>query len=216
VIGGAVITRTDAVPVRAQGVDLARATDQRIQDVLAGDMQPTPLAGARHPRSLVMKRDEFPLRLSLAHQGSFANGGVRGYLREFDVDGGRLGRSSPFYVRAVAQVFPSVEGARKDERYFESRAGRSKIVERYLESFLRGAFHPSGVESHPLAVRGSDSASFVFTFEVPKGRVLGVMVATRVGSSRGNVTVVGFANDMHPGDAVKLLPRLRARLAGSG
>ena len=63
-----------------------------------------------------------------------------------------------------------------------------------------------------LDVKEKDSAGLVFTFQAPKGRILGVMVTSRVGSARGNLTVMGFANDMRPADVVKLLPRLRTRL----
>jgi hypothetical protein len=64
-----------------------------------------------------------------------------------------------------------------------------------------------------LAVKKwADSAGLVFTFDAPKGRILGVMVTSRVGSARGNLTVMGIADEMRPADAVKLLPLLRTRL----
>jgi hypothetical protein len=38
------------------------------------------------------------------------------------------------------------------------------------------------------------------------------MVTSRVGSARGNLTVLGFANEMRSADVVKLVPRMRTRL----
>ena len=83
---------------------------------------------------------------------------------------------------------------------------------RYLEAFLKGSFEPRDVQVHALAVKGSDSAGLVFTFGAPNGRILGVMVTSRVGSARGNLTVMGPADEMRPADVVELLPRLRTRL----
>ena len=115
-------------------------------------------------------------------------------------------------MRTVAQIFPSAKAAAEDQRYFSSAEGRDTIVARYLESFLKGSFEPRDVQVRALPVKGTDSAGLAFTFDAPKGRILGVMVTSRVGSARGNLTVMGFANEMRPTDAVKLLPLLRTRL----
>jgi len=212
VLGRAIITRTDDTVVRAEVLKLAQATDDRIERILSGELQPAELAKDDDPRSLVMHRSDFGLYLSLAHQGLFRNGPVKGYLQEFDVERGTLGASHPIYLRTVAQIFPSVKAAAEDQRYFSSAEGRNTIVARYLDAFSQGAFQPRDLQVRTLAVRGADNAGLVFTFDAPKGRILGVMVTSRVRSSRGNLTVLGFANEMRPADVVKLLPRLRTRL----
>ena len=212
VLGRAIVTRSDDAVVRAQVLKLAQATDDRIERILSGELKPAELSKEDDPRSLIMHRSDFALYLSLAHQGVFRNGPVKGYLQEFDVERGTLGASHPDYVRTVAQIFPSAKAAAEDQRYFWSAEGRETIVARYLESFLKGSFEPRDVQVRALPVKGTDSAGLVFTFDAPKGRILGVMVTSRVGSARGNLTVMGFANEMRPTDAVKLLPLLRTRL----
>ena len=216
ILGRAIITRTDDTVVRAQALKLAQTTDERIQGLLSGELQPVELSASDDPRALVMKRSDFGLYLALAHQGFSRNGPVKIYLQEFDVERGTLGSSHPTYLRTVAQVFPSANAAAEDQRYFSSEQGRNSIVARYLDAFLQGAFEPRGVQVRPLDVKEKDSAGLVFTFRAPKGRILGVMLTSRVGGARGNLTVMGFANEMRPADVVKLLPRLRVRLgAGS-
>jgi hypothetical protein len=212
VLGRAIVTRTDDTVVRAQVLKIAQATDDRIERILSGELKPAELSAEDDPRALLMHRSDFGLYLSLAHQGVFRNGPVQGYLQEFDVDRGTLGASHPNYLRTVAQVFPSPKAAAEEQRYFSSAEGRNTIVARYLEAFLKGSFEPRDVQVRALAVKGTDSAGLVFTFDAPKGRILGVMVTSRVGSARGNLTVMGPANEMRPADVVKLLPLLRTRL----
>lgn len=212
VLGRAIITRTDDTVVRAEVLDLANATDARIQGILSGELQPVELSGGDDPRALVMKRSDFGLYLRLAHQGYSRNGPVKIYLQEFDVDRGTLGSSHPTYLRTVAQVFPSAKAAAEDQRYFASEKGRHAVVARYLDAFLQGAYEPRDVRVQALNVKGEDNAGLVFSFQAPKGRILGVMITSRVGSARGNLTVMGSANEMHLADVVKLLRRLRDRL----
>ena len=212
VLGRAIITRTDDTVVRTQVLRLAQITDDRIQRILSGELKPAALSAEDDPRSLVMKRSDFGLYLALAHQGAFRNGPVKGYLQEFDVEHGNIGSSRPMYLRTVAQIFPTTKAAAEDQRYFSSAQGRETIVARFLNAFLKGASKPQGVQVGALAVKGADNAGLVFSFQAPRGRILGVMVTSRVGSARGNLTVVGFADEMRPADIVKLLPRLRARL----
>jgi len=71
---------------------------------------------------------------------------------------------------------------------------------------------PSALRTETLNVKHEDSAGLVFSFDAPKGRVLGVMVTSLAGNARGNLTVLGLAHEMRPADVVRLLPRLRARL----
>jgi hypothetical protein len=212
VLGRAVITRTDDTVVRAEALKLAQTTDERIQGILSGELQPVELSTGDDPRALVMKRSDFGLYLSRAQQGFFRNGPVKGYLEEFKVERGTLGGSRPTYLRTVAQVFPSAKAALEDQRYFSSEKGRHTIVARYLDAFLRGSSEPRALQVRALDVKGEDSAGLVFSFQATNGRILGVMVTSRVGSVRGNLTVVGFANEMRPADVVRLLPRLRTRL----
>ena len=212
VLGRAIITRTDGTVIRAQVLKLAQTTDDRIRRILSGELKPAELAVEDDPRAFVMKRSDFGLYLSLAHEGPFRNGPTKGYLQEFDVDRGTLGSSRPTYLRTVAQIYASAKAAGEDQRYFSSEKGRSTIVARYLDALLQGSFEPRGLQVRGLDVKGEDSAGLVFTFEAPKGRILGVMVTSRVGRARGNLTVMGSANEMRPADVVKLLPRLRTRL----
>jgi hypothetical protein len=196
VLGRAIITRTDDTVVRAQVLKLAQATDDRIERVLSGELKAAELPPEDDPRSLIMKRSDFSLYLSLAHEGEFANGPIDGYLQEFDVERGALGGSHPVYVRTVAQIFPSAQAAAEDQRYFSSAQGRNTIVARYLDSFPQGEFEPRAAEVRTLHVRNADSAGLVFSFDAPKGRIMGVMVASRLGSARGNLTVMGFASEL--------------------
>ena len=212
VLGRAIVTRSDDAVVRAQVLKLAQATDDRIGRILSGELKPAELPAGDDPGSLVMHRSDFGLYLSLAHQGVFQNGPVKGYLQEFDVERGTLGASHPNYLRTVAQVFPSTKVAADDQRYFSSAKGRNTIVARYLEAFLKGSFQPRDIQVRALAVKGAENAGLVFSFDAPKGRILGVMVTSRVGRARGNLTVMGPADEMRPADVVELLPRLRTRL----
>jgi hypothetical protein len=69
VLGRAVITRTDDTVVRADVLKLAQTTDERIQGILSGELQPVELSAGEDPRALVMKRSDFGLYLSLGPPG---------------------------------------------------------------------------------------------------------------------------------------------------
>ena len=90
---------------------IANALDDRVKDVVSGEISGSVASSTRKaqrrkldPKPLTLDGKDFPVRTKLAHQGYLSNPGVRIYLREYDVLGGRLAGSRAFYLRTIAAV----------------------------------------------------------------------------------------------------------------
>ena len=221
VVGNAsVLLRRDLL-VSGDVERIADALDDRVKDIASRKVRVAVSSAIRNarrhlsPKPLTLRGEDFPVRTKLAHQGSFPGPGVRVYLREYDVLGGRLAGSKVFYVRSIAQVFDNAGFAARDRKYLATAEGANTVAHR----FLRAAFGPSGysprnVTARPLQWRGADTAGFHFFFRAPKGRVEGVLLSVTHGRLSGSVLVMGFDQDVEPAAVLAMREKLRARLRG--
>jgi hypothetical protein len=200
---------------------IADALDERVTDVVSGKHSgsvPSAIRNARRhlsPKPLTLRGEDFPVGTTLAHQGSIPGPGVRVYVREYDVLGGRLAGSKIFYLRSVAQVFDNARFAARDRRYLATAKGADTVARRFLRAaFKTGDFHPRKVTARPLRWPGSDTAAFHFFFRVPKGRVEGVLLSVTHGRLSGSVLVMGFDQDVEPAAVLAMREKLRGRLRG--
>lgn len=165
------------------------------------------------PKPLTLEGKDLRLRTSRAREGYFRVPGVRAYLREYDVLGGRLGGSKVIYLRTMTEVFASAQTASGDQKYLASGKGSRSITRGFLRELFRGSgFSPTNVEARPLNWRGADTAAFQFFFDVPRGRIEGLMLSVSRGRVRGSVTVYGFDQDVDPAAVLVVREKLRARL----
>jgi hypothetical protein len=218
IVAAATLAPFDDADAGTRARELAAALDRRVQAVLAGELtgEPEPLArgGAADPRPLALSADDLPsLRLSPAHEGRISPGRARGFLREFDVEGGTLGGSRPFYLRTLGQSFPDRATALEHMRILRSPTGARSIARKFLAAWLRGAgFRPKGLRAGPLPWRG-DTAGLRFEFTAPNGRMQGAYLNVTRGRAASSVLVIGPADDVHPDDLLLLADTLRDRLA---
>ena len=221
-VAAATLARFDDADVAARARELAAALERRIVAVLAGTLAepPEPLEGGRaaDPRPDTLAAGDLPtLELELLHEGRVSPGRVRAFLREFDVTGGSLDRSHPFYVRTLAQTFPDREAAEEHGRLLRSSRGARTIARRFVAAWLREhRAKASNVRAEPAARPGDDALGIRFTFDAPVGPMSGSYVVITRERSASSVLVVGHADSLREDDLLPLLDVLRARLAGRG
>jgi hypothetical protein len=220
IVGGAYVLLSREREISADLEGIALTLNDRVEGVLTGQIREVPaqLAAAANedaldPKPLTLTGESFPLRTSLIHEGYIDAGPARAYSREYDVLGGRLGRSKIFYLRTVAQVFNTASASAREQDYLVSRKGSTSITRRFLDAyFRRSQFKPGNVEARPLQAPNATTAAFQFFFDAPKGRIEGVLMSVVRGRVRGTVTVMGFEADVEVADVLAISKQVRARL----
>jgi hypothetical protein len=200
---------------------IADALDDRVKDVASGEVRRSVSSSTRKarrnldPKPLALVAEDFPVRTRLAHHGYLSSPGVRVYLREYDVLGGRLAGSKVFYLRTIASVFDNVRLAARDRRYLATSKGSNSVARRFLRAAFRATdFTPRKVTALPLRWHAADTAGFHFFFRAPNGRIEGVLVSVTHGRVSGSVLVMGLDRDVEPTAVVAAREKLRARLRG--
>ena len=165
---------------------------------------------APDPKPLALETKDLPLRTALVHENYVTFDGARIYVREYDVLRGRLGSSKVFYLRTMAQVFPSVRAARGNQTLIASRSRR--VARRFLRAYFRKvAFRPRGISARALRW-GRDTAALQFFFQAPKGRMEGVELSVRSGRVTSDALVMGLDREVDLADLLAVRGKLRARV----
>jgi hypothetical protein len=223
VVGNASVLQRRDLLVSGDVDRIADALDDRVQKVGSrplGARSPRPPSRAKavkrtiDPKPFALTGKSFSLRMSpYAHDYVYGNG-VRGYVREYSVVAGRLAGSKVWYVRTLAEVFPSTRAVARSHRYAASTRGATTIARRFLNKyFARTDFRPGKVTAAPLSWKGRDTAGFHFLFRTPKGRVEGVFLSVDRGRVTSSVTVLGFDREVDAQSLLSLQSALRAQLA---
>jgi hypothetical protein len=221
VVGSAFVALKREREIGDQVERLAQKLDDRIQRVAEGTLPVGPederAADAYEvpdPKALALVDRDFGLRMSPTHQGYLRAGALRGYLREYEAAGARLGSSTIFYLRTLGAVAESVRAAKSEHKYFASDAGRVAIARRFLRGFYRGTgFTPRNVATRALPAQAKGSAGFQLFHDAPKGRVELVMVRATRGRFVTSVAVMGLDDAVFAKDVRALQRKLRASLS---
>ena len=221
IVGAAVLARFDTADAGARTRELADALDRRIDAVLAGTLtgaaEPLEHGRAADPRPYALTAGDLPtLELELGHEGRVSPGRARAFLREFDVTGGALGSSRPFYVRTLAQTFPNRAAARDHGRLLSSRRGARSIAREFLARWLREHRDEiTSIRAEPVDWPGADTAGIRFTFDAPSGPTRGVYLNVTRGRAASSVLLIGSAGRIRDEDVLLALELLRNRLTAA-
>jgi hypothetical protein len=220
-IGSVVVALKREREISADVERLAHALDERIERVSAGAIEGTRGSPSRtnerdvpDPERLALAATDFSsLRTSPTHRGYVRAGAFRAYLREYDVRGGRLGRSRVFYLRTMGEVAETVRAAVREQRYFASDNGRASIAGRFLHRLYRGTgFTPGAVKTRPLSLRSREGAAFQIFFDAPNGRIEVVMMRVSRARLAASVAVMGLEQDVYADDVLALRLKVAAPL----
>jgi hypothetical protein len=213
--------RTDGGDARAQAASLALKLENRIERVLAGDLnaQPVPLpvkepvvTQAQLARGTLAVKD-LPAGARVADEGRHRSGKSVSYYRSFDVQDTMIGSSHLMFLRAETEVFETKAAAELMLRYVSNPKGRAE----FARGVLRGFRKLAGARARNVHVSGLRQAgratSIIVTFDLPSGRYRTATVVVR--SGRAVAVVSGFctAHAVHPDDLPPLGDKARARLA---
>jgi hypothetical protein len=214
--------RADGADVRPQAASLALKFENRIERVLAGelDAQPVPLP-AREPvvtqaqlaRGTLAVKD-LPAGARLSDEGRLRSEKSTSYYRTFDVQDTMIGGSHLMFLRAQTQVFETEAAAQLMMRYLSNPKGRARFAREVLRGFrkLAGA-RARNVHVTALSQAGRGATGIVVTFDLPSGRFRTATVLVRSGRSVAVVSGFCTAHAVHPGDLPPLGDKARARLA---
>ena len=224
-VASAFYLRGDGADVRPQAASLALKLENRIERVLAGDLdaKPVPLpvdetqAPAVNRAQLAratLALEDLPAGARLSEEGRFRTTRSVAYYRSFDVQDTMIGGSHLMFLRAQTQVFETEASAQLMMRYLSNPKGRARFAREVLRGFkkLAGA-QARNVSVTAMPQAGRDAAGIVVTFDLPSGRFRTATVLVR--SGRSVAVVSGFCNAhaVHPGDLPPLGSKARTRLA---
>jgi hypothetical protein len=220
IVGSATVLQAVEVDSMSQMKRIAGALDDRINAVMAGEIDSAAVAERNAPsptrtdlKKLTLTAKNLSLRMSLTHERDLHIPGTDGHFREYESRGERLGSSEILYLRTMALASKSPRSALRDQQFLASRRGSRSIALRLVRGWYRKAhFTPRGLETRPLPSPHDDVAAFQLYFDAPAGRLQAVMVAARRGRITASATVMGLASKINPRDVVALSDSLRLRL----
>ncbi|HEX2045556.1 MAG TPA: hypothetical protein VHF23_08020 [Gaiellaceae bacterium] len=220
-VGAAAISRGDRRDVSEEARALAAALDERIQGVLAGEIEgkPAPVdppaakrasfAGRERLPSLTLALEDLPAGARSDGEGRRKRESYVSFHRSFeDV---RLGGSHLLALRAETQLHRTPAEAALAYRLLGRPEGRRAFARAMLDRFAEDAVvEPWNVRVRPFPGRRVNGV--VVSFEVPEGRFEVAAVFLR--SNRVIQSVSGFctAAALDPADLRPLAGRARARL----
>jgi hypothetical protein len=221
-VASAFYLRGDGADVRPQAASLALKLENRIQRVLAGDLdaQPVPLPAGKPAVSqaqlarVTLALKDLPSGAFLTDEGRRrTNDNSVAYYRTFDVQNTMVGSSHFMFVRAETQVFESKAAAQSMLRLTATSKGRrvfARAVLKGFENMTRSGARNVQVRALPQA--GRDATGIVVTFDLPGGRFRTATVFARSGRSVAVVSGFCSAHAVHPGDIPPLAEKAQARL----
>lgn len=219
--------RADDADVRPQAASLALKLENRIERVLAGDLdaKPVPLPAGKPAVSqaqlarMTLSVKDLPGEARVAEEGRFRGGAnYVSYYRNFDVSNTMIGSSHLLFLRAQTDVFETEKGAEAVMRYLGTAKGRA-LFAREVQTNIRRDFkkaaagRPRNFDVRELANAGPGAKGIVITFDLPTGRYRIASIFVR--SGRAVAMVSGFCNAhaVHPEDMPPLGEEARERLA---
>lgn len=224
-VASAFYLRGDGADVRPQAASLALKLENRIERVLAGDLdaKPAPLpvekTGAPTVNRAQLARatlalEDLPAGARLSEEGRLRTTRSVAYYRTFDVQDTMIGGSHLMFLRAQTQVFETEASAQLMMRYLSNPKGRARFAREVLRGFKRLAgARARNVSVTAMPQAGRDAAGIVVTFDLPSGRFRTATVLVRSGRSVAVVSGFCTAHAVHPGDLPPLGSKARARLA---
>jgi hypothetical protein len=221
IVGYVTVMRGDKSDARQEVMRLAVELDQRIQDVLSGEIAVTPEQRAKADPALVAARKKLPEMTMAAEdvgpdvtvydEGKAQGLGYKAYRRAFqDVF---VGSSHIVSLVAETQVYDAPNGAVANLRYLTTAAGRQEYAKGVASGFSdQTGMRPMNVRTSAMKDPGRGMKGLIVTFELAGAKF--TTAAIFFGSGRVLQAVAGTCRRQafDPNDLKPLARRAQARL----
>jgi len=235
---GTGITEADDRDVTADAQRIGRALAERIEGVLLGDVDETPVPipegrvdGAEEnapseppfPHRMALSLDDLPEGIKIEREGYVADDQTESsYEREFDLALGSIGASE--FISLENDIALSQDEFQASGYYaaLEALFTGEDAVDFLGPAFSAGAgFEVGNVTAEDLGLSdvGDESFGVRAAFDTPLARFDGIIVSARVGRAMGTLVITGLAGEVAAADIVdlseKMVARMEAELAAS-
>lgn len=226
----AAITRADDVDVSAESEAIAATLRDRIEDVVLGEIEETPIPipeekqpqGAEapdeppFPHKMALSLDDLPEGVEIAREEYVADAiSESSYEREFDLAFQPIGNSELISLENDIALYRT---QREASGLFATNAAiftSDRAAEFLAPAFSAGAgFEVSDVTVEDLGISDIGDESFAVRagFDTPVGRFDGIFAAARVGRSHGLLIITGLAGKVDSADVTDLTDKMAARM----
>ena len=235
---GVGISRADDSDVMADAERIGRALAERIEGVLLGDIDETPVpipeeepaAGEApapseppFPHRMALSLDDLPAGIKIAREGYVPDDQTESsYEREFDLGSGSIGASEFMSLENDVALFEDEFQATGFYAALEALFTGENAVDFLGPAFSAGAgFEVGNVTAEDLGLSDAGDQSFGVraAFDTPLGRFDGIFVSARVGRAMGTLVITGLAGEVAAADIADLsetmVARMEAELAAS-
>jgi hypothetical protein len=228
---GAGFTRADDSDVKADAERIGRALAERIEGVLLGDIDETPVPipeeeeeGAEgrapseppFPEEMALSLEDLPEGIEIEREGYVADDQAESsYEREFDLAFETIGGSEFVSLENDIDLFEDEFQASGLFAAFAALFTGENAVDFLGPAFSAGAgFEVGNVTAEDLGVSdvGDESFGVRAAFDTPLGRLDGIFVSARVGRAMGTLIITGLAGKVAAADVVDLLEKMVARM----
>ena len=233
---GVGITKADDSDVTPDAERIGRAFAERIEGVLLGDIDETPVPipeeeeeGAEgrapseppFPEEMALSLEDLPEGASVEQERYVEDPDtVSTYEREFDVSSLDVGSSRAIFLESDIELYADAREAgdvlRIREAAYAGESGRD-----FFEDVLRQN-PPQEIEITLLAYQiaqvpdlGDERVAIQYSYDSPFGEFDGVIVNFRVGRAIGKLTVEALAGNIELADMVSVTKAMAARMAAA-
>jgi len=226
---GVGITKADDSDVTPDAERIGRAFAERIEGVLLGDIDETPVpipeeeeertipcpSGIDDVAAMALSLEDLPSGVTIEREGCLSDEDtVAAYEREFDLGFAELGNSQPLFLQSAIALHEdrfSAEAFFTGMRLtFTSESG-ADFFARFLEDV---DFEVADIQVEEIPVTGLGDGSFAgrLSADSPLGRLDVLLLAVWVDDAVGTVTLTAPAERLFVDDAVALLESMAARM----
>ena len=235
---GVGISRADDSDVTAEAERIGGALAERIEGVLLGDIDETPVpipeeepevgevpapSEPPFPHRMALSLDDLPEGIDIEREGYVTDDQTESsYEREFDLASGSIGASEFMSLENDVDLFEDEFQATGFYAAFEALFTGENAVDFLGPAFSAGAgFEVGNVTAEDLGLSDVGDKSFGVraAFDTPLTRFNGIFVSARVGRAMGTLVITGLAGEVAAADIVDLsemmVARMEAELAAS-
>jgi hypothetical protein len=228
---GAGITTADDGDVTADAERIGRALAERIEGVLVGDIDGTPVpipeeeeeeAEGRAPSEppfpddMVLSLEDLPEGASVEQEGYVEDPDmVSNYERDFDVSSVDIGSSRAVFLGSEIQLYADVREAagvlQMRQAAFTGESGRD-FFESMTSENQEMEITLIGYKTADVPGLGDGRVAIQYSYDSPFGEFDGVIINLRVGRAIAVLTVEGLAADIELADVVSLARAMAERM----
>jgi hypothetical protein len=219
VVGSVVVARADEASERPEALRVARLLDGRIERALSGELrgEPAPVARPKISRAKIAKLTlgarDFPVTAKVTEEHlDRTHDDHISYVRDFDLPGTRLGRSTVLSVWAETQVYGSASGVTVIKQIMTGPRADEFFRDVVLESLKDDGIKAAGVTSGSVRFQGAHTRGVLLTFRGPAGRFDALVAIVDRARTLAILVAFGPSDRVKAADVQTLADRARAKL----